>query len=68
MARANWGTEELVARRLRFHSSPQLKAMLERQREANGNPNSGPIFANGAGKAFDLDSLYRARCENPSAG
>jgi hypothetical protein len=27
--------------------------------EANGNPASGPIFTNGAGKAFDLDSLYR---------
>jgi integrase len=38
---------------------PQLEALLERHREANGNPASGPIFANGAGKAFDLDSLYR---------
>jgi integrase len=33
--------------------------MLERHREAMGNPAAGPIFANGAGKAFDLDSLYR---------
>jgi integrase len=33
--------------------------MLERHREAMGNPATGPIFANGAGKAFDLDSLYR---------
>ena len=38
---------------------PQLEALLERHREASGNPASGPIFANGAGKAFDLDSLYR---------
>lgn len=38
---------------------PQLEAILERHWEANGNPSSGPIFANGAGKAFDLDSLYR---------
>ena len=33
--------------------------MLERHREAMGNPATGPIFANGAGTAFDLDSLYR---------
>jgi integrase len=38
---------------------PQLEAFLERHREATGNPASGPIFANRAGKAFDLDSLYR---------
>jgi integrase len=38
---------------------PQLEALLDRHREASGNPASGPIFANGAGKALDLDSLYR---------
>jgi integrase len=38
---------------------PQLQSMLERHREAMGNPVAGPIFANGAGKPFDLDSLYR---------
>jgi len=38
---------------------PQLEVLLERHREASGNPASGPMFANGAGKAFDLDSLYR---------
>jgi|SRR5580658_1208980 integrase len=37
----------------------QLEALLERHRALNGNPASGPIFANGAGKALDLDSLYR---------
>jgi integrase len=38
---------------------PQLEALLERHREASGDPVSGPIFPNGAGKPFDLDSLYR---------
>jgi len=38
---------------------PQLQSMLERHRETMGNPATGPIFANGAGKGFDLDSLYR---------
>jgi integrase len=38
---------------------PQLQSMLERHREAMGNPVAGPIFANGDGKPFDLDSLYR---------
>ena len=38
---------------------PQLEAVLERHRALNGNPAAGPIFANGAGKALDLDSLYR---------
>ena len=33
--------------------------MLERLREAMGNPANWPIFANGAGKRLDLDSLYR---------
>jgi integrase len=44
---------------------PQLEALLERHREASGNPASGPIFANGAGKAFDLDSLYRRQMKDP---
>ena len=43
----------------------QLEAILERHREANGNRNSGPIFANGAGKAFDLDSIYRRQMREP---
>ena len=38
---------------------PQLEALLERHREASGNPASGPIFVSGTGKAFDLDILYR---------
>ena len=38
---------------------PQLEAILDRHREACGNPASGPIFANSAGKALDLDSLYQ---------
>jgi hypothetical protein len=29
---------------------PQLEALLERHREASGNPASGPIFPNGAGQ------------------
>jgi hypothetical protein len=44
---------------------PQLEAILERHREANGNPSSGPIFANGAGKVLDLDSLYRRQMKDP---
>jgi integrase len=30
-----------------------------------GNPVSGPIFPNGAGKALDLDSLYRRKMKEP---
>lgn len=44
---------------------PQLEAILQRHREVNGNPSSGPIFPNGAGKAFDLDSLYRRQMRDP---
>ncbi len=44
---------------------PQLEAILERHREANGNPSSGPIFPNGAGKAFDLDRGYRRQMRDP---
>jgi integrase len=44
---------------------PQLEAFLERHRETSGNPASGPIFANGAGKALDLDSLYRRQMKEP---
>ena len=44
---------------------PQLEAWLEQHRAASGNPVSGPIFANGAGKALDLDSLYRRQMKQP---
>jgi len=44
---------------------PQLEGWLEQHREASGNPTSGPIFANGAGKALDLDSLYRRQMKEP---
>ncbi|MGO9575994.1 MAG: tyrosine-type recombinase/integrase [Terriglobales bacterium] len=44
---------------------PQLEALLDRHREASGNPASGPIFANGEGKALDLDSLYRRQMKEP---
>ena len=38
---------------------PQVCALLEQHRLAGGNPATGPIFANGAGNALDLDSLYQ---------
>ncbi len=38
---------------------PQLEALLDIHRASKGSPTSGPIFANGAGNALDLDSLYR---------
>lgn len=44
---------------------PQVCAVLERHRVASGNPSSGPIFANGAGKALDLDSLYQRQMKAP---
>jgi len=44
---------------------PQLEVLLARHREANGNPLKGPIFANGAGNAIDLDSLYRRQMRDP---
>lgn len=44
---------------------PQLEALLERHRETSGNPASGPIFANGKGKALDLDSLYHRQMKEP---
>jgi integrase len=44
---------------------PQFEALLEKHRKASGNPTSGPIFANGAGKALDLDSLYRRQMKEP---
>src|SRR5438270_9009803 len=47
---------------------PQLETILERHRKANGNPVSGPIFRNGAGKGLDLDSLYRRQMREPSKG
>ena len=40
---------------------PQLDVMLQQHRQATGNPASGPIFANGVGRAFDLDSIYRSQ-------
>jgi integrase len=39
--------------------------LLEKHRSANGNPASGAIFANGAGKPLDLDSLYRRQMRAP---
>jgi integrase len=44
---------------------PQLEAILERHRAGHGNPSSGPIFANGVGKALDLDSLYNRQMKEP---
>jgi len=44
---------------------PQLETMLQAHREANGNPTCGPIFANGRGKAIDLDSVYRRQMKEP---
>lgn len=44
---------------------PQLEALLERHREASGSPASGPIFANGKGKALDLDSLCHRQMKEP---
>jgi len=44
---------------------PQLEALLERHRKASGSPASGPIFANGKGKALDLDSLYHRQMKEP---
>jgi integrase len=44
---------------------PQLEALLERHRAMNGNPATGPIFANSVGKALDLDSLYRRQMKEP---
>jgi integrase len=44
---------------------PQLDVLLEQHRRTNGNPACGPIFANGAGKALDVDSLYRRQMQKP---
>jgi len=44
---------------------PEVCAVLERHRAASGNPSSGPIFANGAGKSLDLDSLYQRQMKAP---
>jgi integrase len=44
---------------------PQLNALLEQHRDRSGNPAFGPIFANGAGKPVDLDSLYHRQMEKP---
>jgi integrase len=44
---------------------PQLETLLEKHRALNGNPTTGPIFANSAGKALDLDSLYRRQMKEP---
>jgi|SRR5581483_2887648 len=44
---------------------PQLSKLLEQHRERSGSPASGPIFANGAGNPFDLDSLYHRQMEKP---
>jgi hypothetical protein len=42
---------------------PQLETILERHRQACGNPASGPIFMNGAGKGLDL--VYRRQMREP---
>jgi integrase len=44
---------------------PQVCTLLEQHRVACGNPISGPIFANGAGNALDLDSLYQRQMKCP---
>lgn len=44
---------------------PQLQTLLEQHRGRCGNPAFGPIFANGAGKSLDLDSLYRRQMQAP---
>ena len=44
---------------------PQLAALLETHWNATGRPALGPMFANGAGKALDLDSLYRRQMKEP---
>jgi integrase len=38
---------------------PNLAAKLTAHRKAQGNPISGPVFANGAGKSTDPDSILR---------
>ena len=40
---------------------PQLSAMLDEWRKQCGNPSSGTIFSNGAGKPVSLDSVYWRR-------
>jgi integrase len=44
---------------------PQLNKFLEQHRQRSGNPAVGPIFANGAGKPVDLDSLYHRQMKEP---
>jgi integrase len=44
---------------------PQLNTFLEQHRQRSGNPGNGPIFANGAGKPIDLDSLYHRQMKEP---
>jgi integrase len=44
---------------------PQLEVLLQKHRAANGNPNKGPIFPNGVGKAVDIDSLYHRQMKEP---
>ena len=44
---------------------PRVCTLLEQHRVACGNPISGPIFANGAGNALDLDSLYQRQMKEP---
>jgi integrase len=39
--------------------------LLEQHRICSGNPASGPIFANGAGHALDLDFLYQRQMKVP---
>ena len=44
---------------------PQVCALLKQHRAASGNPSIGPVFANGAGHALDLDSLYQRQMKVP---
>ena len=43
---------------------PQLAERLAVWRELCGNPATGPIFANGAGRPLNLDWLYRTRMKD----
>jgi integrase len=44
---------------------PQVCTLLELHRATSGNPATGPIFANGAKNALDLDSLYQRQMKEP---
>jgi integrase len=63
MAGQNRRTEELTLSKASAPLIPQLNKFLEQHRERSGSPAFGPIFANGAGKPVDLDSLYHRQME-----